>query len=237
MGDAVTNVKAKNYDDLVKFYSAGVDEPSIFEVWEDGGSRRDSVTPSTFSPHYRSWMCDRLVTELNRNGGGLLSLGCGNAAVEAEIVRKGFRVLALDAMEDAVELARQKGVDAHCADIYQWEPDEAWAVVYIDGVLGHLYDERHGLVPVLDRIRSWMEPRSDADSGVATLVASNDAPANGGEQEKAPGVNGFHWLSAAYLRDQALTAGFDLAAAEEFRYQRPVSGERVRAVMSGYVKR
>ncbi|MFF7457927.1 class I SAM-dependent methyltransferase [Kitasatospora sp. NPDC008115] len=230
------NAQAGNYDDLVKFYRGGDRaEPSIFEVWEDGGSRGDSVTPSTFSSEYRDWMCDKLVAELGRNGGGLLSLGAGNAAVEAQVAAKGFRVLALDAMEEAVELARRKGLEAVRADIYQWEPEESWSVIYIDGVLGHLHRDQGGLVPVLTRIRSWLTPQPGSPSGRAALIASNDAPKVGADVQKAPGVNGFHWLAGDYMRAQAVKSGFDSAVAEEFRYQRPVSGERTRAIVTGYV--
>ncbi len=232
----MASIRPKNYDDLIRFYlSDGAEKPNIFQVWEDGGSRGDSVTPSTYSAEYRDWMSGKLVAELECNGGGLLSLGCGNAAVEAQVARKGFRVVALDAMEEAVALARRKGLEAFCADIYQWEPDESWSVIYIDGVLGHLYDAEVGLMPVLQRIHSWLKPRTDSASGVATLIASNDAPNDGSDIKKAPGVNGFHWLSAEYLRDQAFKAGFSEAVIEDFKYQRPISGERVRSIMTGYV--
>ncbi|MER5772200.1 class I SAM-dependent methyltransferase [Streptomyces sp. NPDC001985] len=234
----MSRVTAKNHEDLVDFYTpAGRGEPNIFEIWENGGSRDDSVTPSTYCPGYRDWIGGRLTAELERNGGGLLSLGCGNGAVEAEVARKGFRVLAIDAMEDAVALAVRKGLDAHCADIYQWEPDEPWSVIYIDGVLGHLHHEREGLTPVLGRIRSWLRPRKGSRSGLASLIASNDAPNDGSPYQKAPKVNGFHWLSAAYMSRQALASGFDHTETDQFRYQRPVSGERIRAVMNGYVRR
>lgn len=228
-------LRAKNQDDLVKFYLVkNTEKASLFHVWEDGGSRGDSVTPSTYSVEYRTWMADKLVAELVRNGGGLLSLGCGNAAVEAEVMRRGYRVLAIDAMADAVELARMKGVDAVCADIYQWDPEETWSVAYIDGVLGHLHDPVAGLVPVLDRIRSWLAPRPGSRSGVATLVASNDAPNDGSTVQRAPGVDGFHWLSADFISNQAVTAGFVKAETGEFRYRRPVSGERVRSIVTAY---
>lgn len=229
-------LQAKNQDDLNKFYlDKNTEKLSLFHIWEDGGSRGDSVTPSTYSVEYRTWMADKLVAELDRNGGGLLSLGCGNAAVEAEVVRRGYRVLAIDAMTDAVELARQKGVDAVRADIYQWVPEETWSVAYIDGVLGHLHDPVTGLVPVLSRIRSWLAPQSDSASSLATLVASNDAPNDGSEVQKAPGVDGFHWLSAEFISHQAIAAGFDKAETGEFRYRRPLSGERVRSIVTGYV--
>ncbi|MCX5143868.1 MULTISPECIES: class I SAM-dependent methyltransferase [unclassified Streptomyces] len=232
------SIEAKNRSNLINFYTAdGPDSPSIFEVWENGGSRNDSVTPSTYSPEYRDFMSDRLIAELERNGGGLLSLGCGNAAVEACVAERGFRVLAVDAMEDAVTLARAKGLDAICADIYRWEPDEPFSVIYIDGVLGHLLDEQDGLNPILKRIRGWLAPQPDSLSGRAALVASNDAPGEDRAFEKAPKVNGFHWLSADYMKDQAIAAGFETAETAEFRYVRPISGERVRAIMTGYVTR
>jgi SAM-dependent methyltransferase len=238
VGEIMVELRAKNQDDLDIFYLKGsAGKVNLFEVWEDGGSRGDSVTPSTYSPEYRTWMADRLAAELDRNGGGLLSLGCGNAAVEAEVVGRGYRVFAIDAMADAVALARRKGVDAVCADIFQWEPDQPYSVIYIDGVLGHLYDERFGLEPVLSRILTWLKPQPGSESGVATLLASNDAPNNGAEAQKAPGVDGFHWLSAEYMREQAIAVGFADATTGGFRYRRPISGERVRAIMTGHVSR
>jgi SAM-dependent methyltransferase len=232
----MVELRAKNEDDLIRFYLAkNTEKASLFHVWEDGGSRGDSVTPSTYSAEYRTWMANKLVSELDRNGGGLLSLGCGNAAVEADIVHRGYRVLAIDAMPDAVELAREKGVDAVRADIYQWAPEGTWAVIYIDGVLGHLYDPVTGLVPVLSRIRSWLAPKLDSASGKATLVASNDAPNDGSGVQQAPGVDGFRWLSGEFIKDQTIAAGFDRAETGEFRYRRPLSGERVRTIVTGYV--
>lgn len=205
-------------------------QPSLFQIWEEGGARDDSVTPSTYSTEYRSWMTEKLVAELDRGeGGGLLSLGCGNAAVESEIARKGYRVLGVDAMEEAVVLAKAKGVDAVCADIGQWSPDEPWSVIYMDGVLGHLYDPGKGLRPAMERIRAWLAPARDA--GVATFVASNDATNNGALAQPAPGIAGFHWLSAEYMRDEAIAAGYDDVTVEEIHYKRPRSGDRVRSII------
>lgn len=231
-----TESRARNQADLTSFY---VDQNrgrgSLFDVWENGGSRGDSVTPSTYSAAYRTWMTDTLTTGLELNGGALLSLGCGNAAVEAEVVRRGHRVVAIDAMPEAVRLARRKGVEAVQADILQWEPTEPHALAYVDGVLGHLYDGERGLVPVLSRIRSWLAPRAGSASGVAALVASNDAPQDGVVAQKAPGVDGFYWLSADYIRRQSLAAGFDEAETGEFRYDRPLSGARIRSIVTGVV--
>lgn len=223
-------------DDVASLYLRREDGgPNLFEVWEKGEGRGDSVTPSTYSAEYRQWMRSRLVEALQPNGppAGLLSLGSGNAVIEAEIAREGYRVLAVDAMQEAVELALVKGVDALRADITTWSPDGSWPVVYMDGVLGHLYDPIDGLLPVLSRIRSWLERGKAAGRDVerAILIASNDAPKNGENVQPAPGVPGFHWLAGSYMRAQALSAGFAAVSVETFRYRRPLSGERVRSVI------
>jgi hypothetical protein len=230
----MSRLLGKTGEDLANFYLNNcVGRSSLFEIWEEGGARGDSVTPSTYSPEYRQWMSKKLAVELERTGGGLLSLGCGNATVEAELVDQGFSVLAIDAIEEAVALARNKGVEAVCADIYQWEPEVPWSVVYMDGVLGHMYDARLGLRPVLERVRSWLAPASDG--AAATLIASNDAPRSGDPVEAAPGVDGFYWLSTRYLREQTIESGFEDVETEQVRYLRPLSGVRVRAVVVGHV--
>ncbi|MFI5930818.1 class I SAM-dependent methyltransferase [Actinoplanes sp. NPDC051494] len=207
-------------DALRDFYCSG--DRSLFDVWEDGGARGDSVTPSTSSPEYRAWMRDRVLAA---GGGAVLSLGCGNAAVERELMGAGLRVLAVDALQEAVDVARAKGVDAVRADIMTWAPAGSWPVVYSDGLFGHLYAYHGDLSFVFDRIRSWLVPGG-------TLIVSNDAPRDGGPVQQAPGVPGFRWLSGEYLRDQALAVGFRDAVVESYRYERPLSGPRTRAVLT-----
>ncbi|MFR9728894.1 methyltransferase domain-containing protein [Saccharopolyspora sp. MS10] len=218
------------HHDLAHFYRDRFDRgSSLFDIWEEGGADGDSITPATYHPGYRYWMGELLTGALGKRGGGLLSLGCGNGAVEADIARAGFPVLAVDAMPEAVELTRRKGVPAVCADLFRWEPDAPWTVLYLDGLLGHLHSPEHGLRPVFDRVRGWCA------SGGATLIASNDSPRDGGDVQAAPGVDGFRWLSAEYMRRQALESGFDAVSTAQFRYQRPLSGERVRAVVTCHV--
>lgn len=221
--------------DLAAFYSRRENgESSLFEIWERGEARGDSVTPSTYCAGYRRWMRDKLVEMLDgQEAAGLLSLGSGNAAVESEVHGKGYRVLCVDAMPEAVDLARAKGMEAVQADIADWAPAEPWLVIYMDGLLGHLYTAPDGIVPVLRRVRSWLAgPCSPGRGpGGGTLVASNDSTRNGGPAQPAPGVTGFHWLSGRYLRDQALRAGFARASVETFTYERPLSGRRARSVL------
>lgn len=44
------------------------------------------------------------------------------SAIEAGIAEDGVRVLGVDALEQAVGLARARGVDAVCADVLTWTP-------------------------------------------------------------------------------------------------------------------
>lgn len=222
-----TTADGRQLDDLTAFYEREIHgEETIFDVWERGEAYGDSVTPATFSPPYRRWIRDLLIEELNGDTSGVLSLGCGNASVEAELVAAGHRVLAVDAMPQAVALAQGKGVPVVCADLNTWTPDDEFAVVYMDGVLGHLHASK-GVPAILSRIHEWLSRTGRP----GTLVLSNDGPPSEADASPAPGVNGFHWLSVRYLTDAASSAGFASVTGRVYRYHRPLSGERLRSVV------
>lgn len=218
---------------LREFYLArGTGGQTLFQTWERGEARGDSVTPSTYSTRYRAWMHDQLVRAMKDTGTDrLLSLGSGNAAVEQGIVQAGYRVLAVDAVQEAVDIAVSKGMEGLCADVMTWSPDGTWPVVYADGLLGHLYAESTGLSAVFERIHSWLADHG----GRGTFLVSNDSPVNAEAAQAAPGVPGFYWLSGAYMRDQALAAGFFDVEVQVFDYDRPLSGRRSRAVITANV--
>lgn len=206
--------------------------PNLFEIWEKGEARGDSVTPSVYSAAYRRWMRDKVIAAMRSCGSDrLLSLGSGNAAVERELLDQGYPVLAVDILPEAVDIARSKGIDAIVADVFTWEPEPAWSVIYADGLFGHLYTENHSLVRIFTQLRSWLT----AAGSPGTLIVSNDGPNNSEPVQPAHGVPGFYWLSGTYLRDQALAAGFDEVTMESFLYRRPLSGERSRAVVTAQV--
>lgn len=217
-------------DDLRRFYRPRRDsEPNLYEIWERGQARGDSVTPSTYSAPYRKWIHDKLVNAIEDHGTSrLLSLGSGNAVVEKDILDDGYEVLAVDALDEAVALARSKGMTAQREDVTTWAPSAVWPVIYADGLLGHLYTSAEGLSGLMARIRSWLTD----GTGRGTLIISNDSPQDGEPVQAAPGVPGFHWLSGTYLRDEALASGFSDVTVEFFAYERPLSGERIRAVVT-----
>lgn len=214
---------------LRQFYlGTTVDGDNLFDIWERGEGKGDSVTPSTYSLEYRQWMYELLVGVLKDDPGGLVSIGSGNAVIEAQLTREGYDVLAADALQAAVDLARRKGVNAVQADIRVWSPPPGrWKVVYADGLLGHLYEPEVGLLPVLNHIRTWLEPAE------GTIVISNDHTQSGAGVEPAPGVPGFHWLSEEFLRKETAAAGFREVSCVTFTYQRPLSGGRTRVVLTG----
>lgn len=214
-----------NLENLQEFYSGSQGE-KLFDIWERGAARGDSVTPSTFSPEYREHMQELLAAELQKSPGhALLSLGAGNAAIEARLVEEGFDVLAVDALQEAVNLARSKKVSAVQADVATWEPGETWDVIYADGLLGHVYSEQDGLQKFLGRIKLWLA------KGTGRLVISNDAPPTTDDAQAAPGVPHFYWLSTQYLKAQLEIAGFEDISTYHFVYQRPQSGARNRAIV------
>lgn len=202
-------------------------ERSRFHIWERGEAVEDSVTPSTYSGAYRKWMGDLLRKFLDASGGGLLSVGCGNAAIEAELTKEGYRVLGIDAMEEAIELAQAKGVEGVCADVLEWTPpDGNWHVLYADGFLGHVFDPAEGVRPVLRRMRSWLP------TGHGVLVVSNDDPRNDTDTQQHSEVPQFTWLSAHYLKAQAEAVGFTDVWTTWFTYERPISGPRERVIIT-----
>jgi len=200
--------------------------PSIYHIWESGAGRGDVTTPATSSPEYQNWMVDLLHKFLSENPDpGLLSLGCGNGMIEAEITKDGVRVLGVDALEQAVELAIERGVDAVCADVLTWTPPPGpWTVLYADGILGHLYDSDTGLQHILKRCRSWL-PEGGA------LVISNDPPRTTEELQEHADLPYF-FLSESYLLKQVEECGFHDVTSTVFTYQKPLSGPRNRIVVT-----
>ncbi|MGW3266247.1 class I SAM-dependent methyltransferase [Streptomyces sp. NPDC001056] len=206
--------------------STGSEAESIYAIWERGGAFNDSVTPSTYVPEYRSHMALKLLS-LTGDGASVFSLGCGNAAVEGVVVGLGRTVRGIDFNEEAVELARQKGVDAFTADYYTLRPaDVADAdIIYADGFLGHLFDAERETGPALDKLASL-----GLKSG-AYLVFSNDAP----QDQEAPyaphqRVADFWYLSKDYLAERLAARGYRTVESYYFPYLRPVSGMRNRTI-------
>jgi len=207
--------------------STGQAEKSIYEIWENGGAFNDSITPSCYVPEYRSHIVLKILS-LTPDKGNVLSLGCGNGFVEADLVRQGRGVRAIDCNAEAVGLARKKGVEAVVADFFMLQQDDNVTnsdVVYADGLLGHVFDPEHEIEPALSKIESLnLKPG-------ALLIFSNDAPGDSAvafaPHER---VEGFWFLSKDYLRKSLASFGFRPVESYYFPYIRPISGMRNRTI-------
>lgn len=204
---------------------------TIYEIWEAGGAFDDSVTPSTYCPDYRAHVGLKIVS-LTAPGSRIFSIGCGNAFVEADLVRADRGVQAIDCNPEAVALAIGKGVEAFVSDFYSL-PDgylAAFDAIYADGLLGHLYREADGLDPFYDTL-ARLAPRPGA-----VLVWSNDAPLDPGKRvEPHRRVEDFWMLSRTELREGLAARGGLVAEDYHYPYVRPVSGLRNRSLCIGSV--
>lgn len=222
--------RAKQDLDQVRGYyttrrSAEQAEKSIYEIWESGGAFNDSITPSTYIPEYRSHIVLKILS-LTDSGARVLSLGCGNGFVEADLAGLGRSVVAIDCNAEAVELTRKKGVEAYVADFFQLGPADVAGVnaVYADGLLGHLFDPEQEIRPAFSAIEGF---------GLAPgtlLVFSNDAPRDDRAFAPHDRVEGFWFLSKDYLRDSLVSFGFEPMESYYFPYLRPLSGMRNRTI-------
>jgi SAM-dependent methyltransferase len=224
-------IKAKQDLDRVReFYTArrpvGRSGASIYEIWEKGGAFNDSITPSTYVPEYRSHMVLKLLS-LTACKQKIFSLGCGNGFVEGELARLDRHVGAIDFNEEAVELTREKGVDAFAADYYSLLPADVadTDAIYADGLLGHLFDPQDGIRPALAKLDS-LRPKPGA-----YLVVSNDAPGDG-QAPFAPHerVQDFWFISRSYLAEELSSFGLLPVENYYFPYLRPLSGMRNRTI-------
>lgn len=199
---------------------------TIYEIWEKGGAYNDSVTPSTYCPEYRSHIALKLVS-LTQEDETVLSVGCGNGFVEAEIAQCRRKVRGIDCNEEAVRLAAGKGIEAFQADFYELPPSALADVdvVYADGLLGHLFQAGTGLARFTDKLRA-LELRPGT-----RLVFSNDSPRDP-SLAYCPHdrLRDFWFLSSAYMSEVLSEAGFSVGESYYFPYVRPLSGLRNRMI-------
>ncbi|MDP3745631.1 MAG: class I SAM-dependent methyltransferase [Phenylobacterium sp.] len=197
---------------------------NIFEIWEEHLPYNDSVTPSIWSIEYREWISHKVRSLCGHDfSKRILSIGCGNAFVEADLCTAGYSVSAVDAMPEAVAMARLKGVDARICDFWDCHtvfPD-GFDLVYADGLLGHLLDA-HSLLDVLKAFRRLLTPGG-------LLLLSNDSAGNG-SIESHPTVPNFSYVHHDQMVAAGLAAGLLNDCVMSFPYSRPLTGQRWRAV-------
>ena len=202
------------------------DASSIYDIWERGENHGDSVTPSTWSSAYRLMITEILCRYLPSKTARILSLGCGNAAPEGELVSRGFNVFGLDLNREALNYANQKGVNIIEGDFYKFVPELKFDLIYADGFFGHLCNIEQNARDIYQRIGRFL-----LNAG-GVVVVSNDAPrVQNAQIQKHPTVPDFYFMSPQYLMDEAKMSGFDNIEANTFFYQRPISGVCPRSIV------
>ena len=210
------------------YYSQPREEgKNIYTIWKEGKAYKDSITPAIFDRNYREFMTTKIESLVNyKVTSNILSIGSGNAFVESDLHQKGYQVMANDVNEDAIEIARKKGLSVILADINQWEPEQKnFDLIFCDGVVGHLYKPEVSLTKLFSRLRDWLVSKQ------GVLLISNDAAVINAPVHPHPRVKGFYWFSADYLRSELLKAGFEVVENESFIYHRPLTGEKERLIL------
>lgn len=201
---------------------------SIYTLWEKGLAYKDSVTPSMCSSEYRNLLTKIIKEYSNKGNLPIFSVGCGNGFVEAELIAEGYSVSAIDINPEAVEYARNKGIDASVSDVYDYvsKHNKLHDVVYADGFIGHFFDNNSESIKILEQLNNLL-----SINGV--IIISNDAPPTNTLYAKHPSVPEFYYYSADFISRQLAIHGFSVLEQINFSYQRPLSGLRTRAIVVG----
>lgn len=98
-------------------------------------------------------------------------------------------------------------------------------MIYADGVLGHLFDEKDMLKEFENRISS-----RTIKTGTILLI-SNDSPSDTSLLfQRHDSLSTFWFLSPKYIEGRLQQCGFDVIEKYHFPYMRPVSGLRNRTI-------
>lgn len=72
----------------------------------------------------------------------ILDIGCGSGVFAEEMLEKGFKVKGIDFAKNAVERARQRGIDAVIGDLDEGinEENSSYDIIVATDILEHVYD-------------------------------------------------------------------------------------------------
>jgi ubiquinone/menaquinone biosynthesis C-methylase UbiE len=114
----------------------------------------------------------------------ILELACGTGIWTSELVKIGKAVTALDASPEMLEINRRKVADARVryqqADLFTWEPDRAYDLVYFGFWLSHVPPD--ALDAFLAKVRRAVRP------GGQLCIVDEYAPLPGEEEAAQQGI-------------------------------------------------
>lgn len=165
---------------------------------------------------------DEIVAALDafRPDGSVLELACGPGTWTGRLLRHARDVTAVDASPQMLEIAASR-VPAGApvtfveADLFTWEPDREYDVVFMGFWLSHVPAER--FAPFWDRVAAALAPRGRvffADDGYRTPDELIEGPASSTIQRRTPGGTAYQIvkvpLEPADLERQLRALGWDI---------------------------
>lgn len=117
----------------------------LLRNWENGCWESHPATPSVRLPSYRKKIVEIFNTWSPSKDLSVLSIGCGNGFTEKDLSDSGYKVLATDKWEEALNCSREKGLTTARLDIMDIPVDfPEHPIVYADGVMGIFWDTKRG---------------------------------------------------------------------------------------------
>jgi 2-polyprenyl-3-methyl-5-hydroxy-6-metoxy-1,4-benzoquinol methylase len=116
---------------------------AMSEKSNDPAMPKDLVNTSDISPYYYGWFRSDVIAAVPSTAKTVLSVGCAGGITEAELVKRGVKVIGVEINPEVAKIARQRGLtvlegDASIIDISQMgEPFDC--LIYAD-ILEHLPD-------------------------------------------------------------------------------------------------
>ncbi|HVS30805.1 MAG TPA: methyltransferase domain-containing protein [Thermoanaerobaculia bacterium] len=163
-------------------------------------------------------------------GRSIIEAGCGDGELAALLLRRGYRVLAVDADEAAVEAARERGVEARHASWPSFDPRPADAVVFTRS-LHHIAELERAVslasecAPLL-LVEDFAFP--EADPRLIDWIRA-ELSRLGVPWDETP-----HDIHSFAAMREAISAHFDIVAAEEVPYcYRYAPAEHAERLMAG----
>lgn len=203
---------------------------SILLAWEAGIWSPTPPPPAVHSPDYR-----QKITNIFKNlwpearQPKLLSFGCGNAMIEADLFKDGFGVLATDYAAEAVALARGKGLQGQILDVLS--PSEVTSrhdFLFADGLLGHVEVQPQGLERLAATLNAFAEDH-------AWIVIAYELAEGRNAVYSVTGHDASRFYrppkGEAWRRLSPHMPGWQQHSIYYIRYVRPGRGERTREVI------
>jgi SAM-dependent methyltransferase len=114
---------------------------SVYERWERDPDCDPPAPLAVRDATYRG-LIRRVLEPHRRDGSSLLSVGAGTGRMEADLADRGWRVLASDTSDAALQICGEKGLATARFCLTRDELSDRFGVIYCDGVLGHVWDPR-----------------------------------------------------------------------------------------------